>query len=145
MSDQMDEGVRLGMENLKIMVLARRHCLKMAFVESGGRGMLEEATGLPINMRQVRCPVALGSMGMNLHRIASDLVRENCNGCDKRQSTGEVPNLATVVAAEDAEVGEVTAAQDAAHRAAQGARSAGLPSAPGTHCGRSEPRPRLWA
>jgi hypothetical protein len=123
MSDQMDEGVRLGMENLKTMELARRHCLKMEFVESGGRGMLEEATGLPINMRQVRCPVALGSMAMNLYWIASDFVRENCDGCDKRQSTGEVPNLATVVAAEDAEAGEAAAAQDAALRAAQGAHA----------------------
>lgn len=101
-----DDSYRLGLENQQTMELARRHCLKMEFVESGGRGMLEEATGLPINTRQVRCPVALGSMAMNLRWIASDFVRENCVGCTLRESTGEVPNLATVVADQDAEAAE---------------------------------------
>jgi hypothetical protein len=119
MSDQMDEYVRLGMENRETIELARRHCLNMEFVESGGRGMLEEATGLPINMRQVRCPVALGNMGTNLHWIASDFVRENCGGCEKRDSTGEVPNLATVVAEEDAAADEAAAAEDAKLKAAR--------------------------
>jgi len=119
MSDQMDEYVRLGRENLKTIELARRHCLKMRFIESGGRGMLEDATGLPINMRQVRCPVALGSMAMNLHWIAADFVRKNCRGCEERDSTGEVPNLSTVVAEEDAAAAEAAAIENTQLKAAQ--------------------------
>jgi hypothetical protein len=105
-ADPFDDYLRLGIENKQTLELARRHCLKMEFVESGGRGMLEEATGLPINMRQVRCPVALGNMAMNLRWIASDFVRKNCAGCTLRDSTGEMPNLATIVAEQDAKAAE---------------------------------------
>src|SRR5258707_15687427 len=92
-----DRGVRLGLENRETIELARRHCLHMEFVESGGRGMLEAETGLPVNMRQVRCPVALGAMAMNLRSVAGDFYREHCVGCDQRKPTGEVPNLASVL------------------------------------------------
>jgi hypothetical protein len=77
----------------------------MRFAESGGPGMAEEATGLPINMRQVRCPVAFGSQSMNLFGIASIFYEDHCIGCSLRRPTGEVLNLATVMeerAAEDA-------------------------------------------
>jgi hypothetical protein len=57
----MDDAIRIGHENRQTLELARRHCLNMQFVEAGGRDMAEEATGLPISMRQVRCPVAFGS------------------------------------------------------------------------------------
>ncbi|SNR86171.1 hypothetical protein [Blastococcus mobilis] len=100
-----DDAIRIGRENQQTLELARRHCLNMQFVESGGRGMAEEATGLPINMRQVRCPVAFGSKSMNLFGIAGTFYEEHCVGCSLRRPTGEVPNLATVMeerAAEDA-------------------------------------------
>jgi len=58
----------MGVRNREWVELARRHCLNMEFVPSGGRGMAEEATGLPIDMRQVRCPVALGGMASDLPR-----------------------------------------------------------------------------
>ena len=100
-----DDAIRIGRENQQTLELARRHCLNMQFVESGGRGMAEEATGLPINMRQVRCLVAFGSQSMNLFGIAGTFYEEHCGECSLRRPTGEVPNLATVMeerAAEDA-------------------------------------------
>lgn len=100
-----DDAIRIGRENRHTLELARRHCLNMEFVESGGRGMAEEATGLPINMRQVQCPVAFGSQSMNLFGIAGTFYNDHCVGCSMRRPTGEVPNLATIVeerAAEDA-------------------------------------------
>jgi hypothetical protein len=87
-----DDAIRIGQENRQTLELARRHCLNMQFVESGGRGMAEEATGLPINMRQVRCPVAFGSQSMNLLGIASEFYEDHCVGCSLRRPTGEVPN-----------------------------------------------------
>lgn len=119
----MDEAVRLGMENRETIELARRHCLKMEFIQSGGQGYLEAATGLPINMRQVRCPVAIGNMAMNLGWIASDFVRANCAGCLERKSTGEVPNLATVVAQEDAAAEEAALTRDEALEIARKSRA----------------------
>jgi hypothetical protein len=109
-----DDAIRIGRENQQTLELARRHCLNMQFVESGGRGMAEEATGLPINMRQVRCPVAFGSQSMNLLGIASALYEDHCVGCSSRRPTGELPNLATVMqerAAEDARQAELRDAE----------------------------------
>lgn len=90
--------VRLGQANLQTVELARRHCLNMRFVESGGRGAVEAQTGLPVNRRQIKCPVAIGNgMAMNLDGLASDFYAEHCVGCGQRRPTGEVPNLATVI------------------------------------------------
>lgn len=108
-----DDAVRMGVRNREWVELARRHCLNMEFVASGGRGMAEEATGLPIDMRQVRCPVALGGMASNLPWVMTDFYRENCVGCAVRRPTGEVPNLATAVEEADA----ATAAEEAAEEA----------------------------
>jgi hypothetical protein len=116
----MDDAIRLGQENRQTLELARRHCLNMQFVECGGRGMTEEVTGLPINMRQVQCPVAFGSQSMNLLGIASQFYEDNCVGCSLRRPTGEIPNLASVMeerAAEDARQAAVRDAQ--AERARQ--------------------------
>jgi hypothetical protein len=100
--DHMDQAMRHGMDNVEVMELARRHCLKMEFTLESGPSMVEQATGVPLSLRQVRCPVALGGMSSNFRWIATDFYRENCVGCDKRASTGEMPNLATVIADEDA-------------------------------------------
>jgi hypothetical protein len=91
-----DDAIRRGHENQRTIELARRHCLNMKFVESGGRGMVEAETGLPVNMRQVRCPVAIGPMSANLSWIAGDFYQNHCIGCALRRPTGDVPNLATV-------------------------------------------------
>ncbi len=69
----------------------------MTFTEWGGQGMAEEASGLPINSRRVHCDYAQGSASGNLEWIASDFYEEHCIGCEHRQPTGEVPNLATLV------------------------------------------------
>jgi hypothetical protein len=86
----------LGRENARIMELAANHCRHMRFVESGGRGMLEEVSGLPLNSRRVECPVAIGNMsGMRLDYVTFDFYAEHCVGCDMRDPTGRLPNLET--------------------------------------------------
>jgi hypothetical protein len=93
-----DDAVSMGQENHRTIQLARHHCLNIDFVEfGGGQGMAEDATGLPINMRQVRCPVAIGGASANLSLIVGDFYRANCVGCSLRRPTGVVPNLATVM------------------------------------------------
>ncbi|GDY33921.1 hypothetical protein [Gandjariella thermophila] len=110
-------GVQLGKANQEIVELARRHCLNMEFVPGGGRGMVEAETGLPVDMRQVRCPVALGGMASNLRWIATEFYREHCIGCAKRHPTGDVPNLATMV--NDADTARAAAATREKDRLAQ--------------------------
>ena len=86
----------LGHENARIMELAANHCRHMRFVESGGRGMLEEVSGLPLNSRRVECPVAIGNMsGMRLDHVTLGFYAEHCVGCDMRDPTGRLPNLET--------------------------------------------------
>src|SRR3954454_15149142 len=78
------------------MGLAADHCRRMRFVESGGRGMLEEVSGLPLNSRRVECPVAIGNTsGMRLDHVTFGVYAEHCAGCDMRDPTGQLPNLET--------------------------------------------------
>jgi hypothetical protein len=88
--------LELGHENARIMELAANHCRHMRFVEFGGRGMLEETTGLPLNSRRVECPVAIGNTsGMRLDHEAFGFYAEHCVGCAMRNPTGRLPNLET--------------------------------------------------
>ena len=98
-----DDSIAMGMRNQHLIDLATHHCTQMDFVQSGGRGMAEQATGLPINMRQIQCPVALdNSMASNLEFTVVAFYRQHCVGCGLRQPTGVVPNLATFVEEQDA-------------------------------------------
>lgn len=94
----------------------------MEFVNAGGYGLLEEQTGLPINMRRIRCPKANGSIGaMRLEAVATEFYRENCGGCELRKPTGELPTLAAFVEDQDA---ELRAAEEAKRVRVASARSA---------------------
>src|SRR5262249_53198450 len=84
----------------------RRHCVHMEFPlsEFGGQGMAEAATGLPINMRRVHCShgAPSHSAAADLDWITAEFYKTNCLGCPHRSSSGEVPNLATLVAGREA-------------------------------------------
>jgi hypothetical protein len=107
-------AVSLGQANAETLELARRHCLHMTFTECGGRGEAEASTGLPINMRQVSCLVALGAASANLDWIATDFYNEHCIGCLHRHPTGEIPNLASVVEARTAGAASAAEAEQTA-------------------------------
>lgn len=116
MDDEWAEYYRIGQDNQVVIELSRRHCQRMEFVEWGGRGMLESATGLPINMRRIRCPKSNdSSASMRLEGLAVAFYRENCIGCELRKPTGELPSLSTFVAESDA-------ADEAARMAEEGRR-----------------------
>jgi hypothetical protein len=91
----LENAYELGRKNAQIIELARRHCVNMEFHESGGRGLAEEASGLPINMRRVHCPFGkpANSMAMNLEWITVDFYNKNCEGCPHRRPTGQLPNF----------------------------------------------------
>jgi len=111
------EAFVLGRDNQKTIELARRHCLDMKFTKwaGGGQGMAEQMSGLPIDTRQVSCPVARGNTaGMNLAVLARDFYEEHCDGCIQRRPTGELPNLASVIDAAKAEGAARATAEDTA-------------------------------
>lgn len=91
-----DDAFSMGNANLKIIELAQRYCLDMEFVPTGGVGMIEEQTGLPIGRRRIKCPVANGrGEAMNLEWVASEFYDENCTKCLQRRPTKLLPNLGT--------------------------------------------------
>lgn len=99
LDEEWQRAIEIGRRNEEIIDLIRKHCAR-AVVEKpafGGRGMLEGSTGLPIDMRTVRCPFAAhpAGAGMQLELIAFEFWRANCRGCPHRQPVG-VPNLTTV-------------------------------------------------
>ncbi len=94
--DEFAQYYELGRENLRIIELATNHCQNIRFVEFSGRGLLEDVTGLPLNMRRVECTVAIGNTGsMRLDGVALDFYAEHCPGCLQRNPTGRLPNLET--------------------------------------------------
>ena len=74
---ELERAFALGHANRKTMELARRHCLNMAFplVDGGGRGLAEQYSGLPIDMRRVSCPVAQGNTGGMNKGLSSETTR----------------------------------------------------------------------
>ena len=96
-----DDSIEMGMRNQRLIELAQHHCARMEFVQSGGQGMAEAATKLPINMRQIQCPVHTRQHGgePGVHRPG--VYRKHCVGCEMRLPTGVVPNLATFVVEQD--------------------------------------------
>lgn len=97
--EDFEEYVRIGERNQEIIELTKRHCAN-AIIEKpafGGRGMLEAGTGLPLDMRTIRCEYAAhpAPAGMQLEGIALQFWEANCRGCPHREVQG-IPNLTTL-------------------------------------------------
>lgn len=97
--DVFNQALIQGLANQETIRLAHHHCRQMRFVEDGGQGMAEAASGLPINMRRIECSLFQGGSSGNLDWIASLFYEDHCVGCLHRQPTGQVPNLATLMEA----------------------------------------------
>ncbi len=103
LNDGIQTAVKMGERNKKIIELARNWCAHLEVQQSGGVGLVEIETGLPIGMRSFRCPYAnaAGFAGMDLQTIALDFYDRNCAGCDQRQPV-RLPNLSALVGERDA-------------------------------------------
>ncbi len=97
-----DDALEIGVRNQQMITLAKNHCTRMEFFQNGGQGMAEEATGLPINAREVRCPIAHGHMiSSNLEATVPAFYRQHCVGCQEQSPTGLLPTLGVYVNAAD--------------------------------------------
>lgn len=131
--DHFDDAVVRGRENARVIELSHNHCQHMEFVVAGGYGMLEEVSGLPINMRRIRCIKAHGNTAApQLMRVARAFYEEHCTGCTLRKPSGRLPTLAALVEADqraEAETARLAAERDmeaARHRAERGMRRRAL-------------------
>ena len=123
--DSLERAYALGAKNRDMLNLLNQHCAHAVDEKTSGRGMAEEASGLPIDVRTIRCPYAKQQVGSanNLEWIVVDFYRANCVGCPHRQLRG-VPNLATYVADLDEESkGKAEADEQQERQSVAGGRS----------------------
>jgi hypothetical protein len=104
MDQEIQRAIAIGEASKEIIELAQNWCAHLVVERSplGGVGMVEQATGLPIGMRHIRCPYAraAGIAGMDLHVVALDFYDRNCVGCNERRPV-RLPNLLQLVARRD--------------------------------------------
>ena len=98
--------IALGQRNAEVIELFQRFCGNIRVEVSGGTGMLEAATGLPIGHRAFRCAHASGNIvsGMMLEDLAVDFYEQHCRGCAFRVRSGLLGDtIATLAAARRAD------------------------------------------
>jgi hypothetical protein len=100
---RIDEALQGGARNQATFELVRNWCRHARIRRDGGRGLVEEATGLPIGHVGMACDhaVAAGILSWDLADAAIDFHDRNCARCTHRVPVG-FPNLATLVAERDA-------------------------------------------
>jgi hypothetical protein len=120
MEREIQDAVAIGEANKRVLELAQNWCAHLSVEVSGGVGLVEQMTGLPIGMRAIRCPHAraAGFAGMDLERVALAFYERNCIGCAERRPV-RLPNLLELVNQRDAE-------RQRREEAAERARQAGL-------------------
>src|SRR5580704_696591 len=121
MDDSIQKAIRIGERNKEIIELAQNWCGHLDVRQSGGVGLVEIETGLPIGMRSFQCPYAsaAGLAGMNLEVVALDFYDRNCVGCKERLPV-RLPNLSALVGERD-----TAQKRDSEARASRAERQAG--------------------
>lgn len=92
--DDYKNAIEAGQRNLRAKKLLSNWCFHAEFARSGGIGMVEAATGLPIGHMGVRCKFSK-KHSMHcwlLEDAAYDFYQNNCKDCVERAPVG-VPNI----------------------------------------------------
>jgi hypothetical protein len=125
MSDHLDEptasAIAQGERNAHAIQLIKHHCAHARVEHSKlhGWSMVEDMTGLPISVREMRCEHAPAptSVGYDLLTSAIGFYEQNCIGCPYREVQG-LPNLKTTA---DKVLGERRRQRENEERQAQNA------------------------
>ena len=131
--EQVRRAIEIGEKNKRTIELIKNWCAYIVVKQSGGVGIVEIETGLPIGTRSLECPHAraAGWAGMDMAHIAVDFYDRNCVDCQFRKPV-TLPNLSVLVAERDAYRARQEQAQQRAEQAvaerlsAQGIGSAEL-------------------
>lgn len=94
LEDSYKTAVEAGQRNLRAIKLLNNWCFHAEFVRSPGRGMIEDATGLPIGHMGVQCKFSKKNSMYCwlLEDAAYDYYQNNCKGCEERVAVG-IPNI----------------------------------------------------
>ena len=113
---EQERYIAIGRRNAEVIGLFEQFCANIRVEVTGGTGMLEVATGLPIGQRAFRCAYASGGImaGVVLEDLAVEFYEEHCRGCTDRVRSGLLgETIATVADARRSAV-EARASQEAA-------------------------------
>jgi len=101
---EVDRAIERGTRNQDILRLAHNWCAHLTVGPWGGIGLVEQMTGLPIGIKQFRCPYAkaAGFAGADLGVVVLDFYERNCVGCTDRKPV-RLPNVLQLVEAHDIE------------------------------------------
>lgn len=100
--DRENEAIEAGKRNLEATRLLKNWCFHAEFARSGGRGMIEAATGLPIGHMGVQCKFSKNNSMFCwlLEDAIYDFYQNNCKGCKDRVPIG-FPNIVSFVSARE--------------------------------------------
>lgn len=92
------EALAIGQKNKATMALVRNWCKHASVRKTGGMGLVEQMSGLPIGHMSVECPHApAGGMATwDLVDAAIDFHDRNCAQCTQRKPVG-LPNLSKLI------------------------------------------------
>ncbi|SFA93450.1 hypothetical protein SAMN03159496_01016 [Rhizobium sp. NFR07] len=92
------QAVQAGQRNIRAKKLLENWCYHAEFARTGGVGMIEANTGLPIGHMGVRCKFSKKNSMFSwlLEDAVYDFYLSNCKGCDKRVPVG-LPNIAEFI------------------------------------------------
>lgn len=92
--DSYKKAVDAGQRNLRATKLLSNWCFHAEFVRSPGRGMIEDATGLPIGHMGVQCKFSKKNSMYCwlLEDAAYGFYQNNCKGCEERVPV-RIPNI----------------------------------------------------
>ncbi|NKI50263.1 hypothetical protein HFV06_20720 [Pseudomonas fluorescens] len=96
--DEIGRAIEAGQANLRAMTLVRNWCFHAEITRSGGRGMIEEMTNLPIGHMGMQCKYSKSHsmQSWRLEDAAYDFYINNCKGCTKRVHVG-LPNISAFI------------------------------------------------
>ncbi|HGU9769216.1 TPA: hypothetical protein ACNFOQ_000736 [Morganella morganii] len=89
-----EEAIEAGQRNLRAVKLLSNWCSHSEFIRSGGRGMIEAETGLPIGHMGVQCKFVKQNSMLSwlLEDSVYSFYKENCKDCNRRVPVG-FPNI----------------------------------------------------
>lgn len=89
-----DEAIETGIRNLRAVELLNNWCSHSEFIRSGGIGMIEAETGLPIGHLGVQCKFVKQNSMLSwlLEDSVYSFYKENCKECGQRTPVG-FPNI----------------------------------------------------
>lgn len=110
--EEIQRYIEVGKANQRVIELGKNWCRHLDVEVTGGTGIIEAETGLPIGMRSFTCPYAGGGRAASMHLagLAVEFANRHCDGCEHREPV-DLPNWT-----------ELLAESDRRHRAQEDAR-----------------------